>query len=591
LYQKKASKFSWERAFKACIIILIVCGLGFYIWLDGTFRNAKNEFDLFFNGFDVESSLIDEAHINYTLLELRAQQIEQLIGLYHIPFNLTGEGWDYYPPISVSWSYTTARFYNNSQLLATFDPLNESSPYNDRNNLTYTGDRGHTALYEGVYTAGEAFRYAWAKRHNDTANMNAAITRIWKLVKGYDLLSNVTQQSAFIRYAIPDTPRARQLFPGFWETEDHDVVEYREFNWSVSRHLSRDVSIGIMFALSMVYALVNDSALRATVGRIIDKSIQYWYDCNWRLIDTDGTQHESGDFIGFRPVVDGAIILSFLQIGKLVNPAKWGPIYYHYVYDRGLINTIGRSMRMGIDLSPKIFDGYYGCNFIYNNAPSLIFLETDPTLREIYIRNWLNVIHDFTKFHRNANFDVIWLLCHTAIQTDLYATPTITLHDYDLDIWRDSKYLADPTNKTYIQNFCVRDIKDSLMRYAVRRYPNRNYYFSTTPGTFPNQHQQKINLSGYIVPYPNYTYWQATTALGSLIQNVLSIFGREIEDPGILNNSLPVDMRKAEDIMWQRRSFTVRSTEQISAAPGTFQVPMGPEYLSVYWISKYLELF
>jgi len=336
---------------------------------------------------------------------------------------------------------------------------------------------------------------------------------------------------------------------------------------------------------------VNDSALRATTGRIIEKSVQYWYDCNWHIIDTDGVQHESGDFVGFRPFIDGANILTFLQMGKMVNPEKWGPIYDHHVYDKGLVETIGRSMRMGIDLSPKIFSGYYGCNFVYNNALTLIFLEQDPVLREKYIRLWLNVIHDFTKFHRNANFDVVWLLCHTDIQDNLYDTPTITLQYYDLDIWSQSKHLSEPMNKTYIEDFCVRDIKDGLMRYAVRRYPNRDYYWATAPGTFPNQHQQRINLSGYIVPYPAYDYWTPTTDIGDVIQNIFALIGDEPSDAGIFNNSLPVDMRKAEDIMWQRNPFTRETTERLTSNPGTFQVPMGPEYLSVYWVAKYLELF
>ena len=148
MYQKKDKKFSWDRAFQALIIILLVIFASFTFLLVNTLKNAKNEFDLFFNGFDVESSLIEEAYINYTLLDLRAQQIEDLIGLYHIPFNMTGEGWDYYPPVGVQWDYSSAKFYNNSQLLATFDPLDVNSPYTDKNNMTYAGDRGHTALYE-----------------------------------------------------------------------------------------------------------------------------------------------------------------------------------------------------------------------------------------------------------------------------------------------------------------------------------------------------------------------------------------------------------------------------------------------------------
>ena len=109
--------------------------------------------------------------------------------------------------------------------------------------MTYSGDRAHTALYEGVYTAGEAFRYAVAKRNHDRDERLAAKARIWKLVKGYELLNEISDKSAFVRYALPDTKKAREMFPGHWETEDHEIVKYKGFKWSLSRHLSRDVSI------------------------------------------------------------------------------------------------------------------------------------------------------------------------------------------------------------------------------------------------------------------------------------------------------------------------------------------------------------
>ena len=115
-------------------------------------------------------------------------------------------------------------------------------------------------------------------------------------------------------------------------------------------------------------------------------------------------------------MIDGSSVLTFLQMAKMVNPEKWGIIYDHYIYDRGLANNIGRTQRLGVDMAPKVFDGYYGLNFMYNNAPTLILLETDPILRELYIKEWLNYAHDFAKLHRNANFDVVWLLCHTEIQ-------------------------------------------------------------------------------------------------------------------------------------------------------------------------------
>jgi len=516
---------------------------------------------------------------------------------------LDDDYWDIFPPVGISWNYPdalTQKFYNNSELLATFDPLNDTSPYNNITYLSYSGDVAHTALYEGVYTAGEAFRYAWAKRHNNVGNKTAALNRLRILVKGYKLISEVAWKDsgrsygAWVRYALPDTPKAREFFPAsFYTTADHYNVTYKGFDWSCSRHISRDVTIGCLFGLTMIYALVDDDDLRETTGDIIDRTVQWFYDCNWRIIDVDGVQHTSGDFEGSRPLSSGDIILTFLQMGKLVNPEKWGSIYEHYVYDRGMIHTIGRSLRSGIDLSSKIFSGYYGCNFLYNDAPTLIFLETDPVLREIYIKNWLNVLHDFTKFHRNANFDVVWLLCHTEIEItdDFYDKPKIKLQDYDIDVWRNAEHFEEPTDKNYIIEFCTRDIKDCLMRYAVKRYPNRNFHYSTTPGTFPNRHQQPI--FDKLEYYPKYDYWEPEPSVMDFVNSLIAIVEGESgdDDAGILNNALPVDLRACEDIMWQRNSFTVETTQQIPANPGLFQAPAGPEYLSVYWMAKYLELF
>ncbi len=604
MYQRKDKKFQRDRVFKAIFIIVVVFTGGLISFVFMIMGSLKNEFDLFYNGFDVESSLIDEAHINYTLLDLRAQQIEDLIGKYHIPFNMTGEGWDYYPPVAVAWSYTNAKFYNNSQLLATFDPQDTSSPYNDYDNMTYAGDKGHTALYEGVYTMGEAFRYAWAKRNNNIGNMTAAEERILKIVKAYELLSYISDNSAFVRYAVPNTTLAYQKFPGHWDPvpvpgeeyvpgNDHYITEYKGYKWSLSRHLSRDVSIGIMLGLSMSYALVDNATIREIAGRVIDRSVQYWYDCNWRIVDTDGTMEPTADFISARPFLEGGTVLTFLQMGKMVNPEKWGPIYAHYAYDRGFALSIGRSLRFDFDLTTKVYSGYYGCNFLFNNAPSLIFLERDPQLRELYIRNWLNVLHDFTKLHRNANFDAVYLLCHSVVNHDnLYEAPTNngSLQDYDMEIWKNAN-IQNPTSKSYVKEFMVRDIKDALMRYALLKYPNRNYWYATAPGTYPNVHQQQIDLGGgYLLPIPDYNWWQPSSITIDIINTTYSLIGETLGGDPLFNNSLPADMRHAEDIMWQRPSFDI-TTQGLTNSPGNEQAPMGPEYLSVYWLAKYLELF
>lgn len=587
MYQKKGRKFTWARFFKALfVIVVIIIGAGYYM-ISTTLSGSNEEVDLFFNGFVVEPSLMKD--INYTLLELRAQQFEELIGKYHIPRNMTGEGWDVLAPSSVSWSWSDPNwiYYNNSQLLTAFDPLNETDPHNDRNNMTYTGDTGHTALYEGVYTAGEAFRYAVAKRNNDATEMSDSLDRITELIEAYKLLSEVSGMGAWCRYAVPDTPNAHKYFPaGYFTTEDHFNVTYKGLTWVLSRQISRDVYCGVMLGMAMIYALVDDDEIREDVGDIIETTVQWLYDCNWRIVDVDGTQHVSADMIGARPMIDGQFLLYYLQMAMLVNPKKWEPIYYHYAYDHGVAQNMGKSMRAGFDLSSKIYDGYYGCNFVYYSAIVTIFLCQDETLREIYIKEWLNVLHNFCKLHRNALFDVVWLLCHTEMQDDIYDIPEITLDDDDTEIWKEST-LKKPEDLDYIKKFCVRDIKDCLMRYAIRKYPSRNYYFATTPGTFPNIHQQPIPNA----LYPNYELYEETSDTSELINQVLeSVGGRDITDPGLFNNSLPVDMRHAEDICWQRRSFCIEDTEDLTKTPGSFQTPAGPEYLTIYWIAKYLDI-
>ncbi len=597
MYQRKDKKFKWELFFKTTLVLAIAIGCAAYYIINQTLVGSRDDFALFFDGFDVEPSLIDEENINYTLIDQRAQQFEELLGKYHIPRNMTGEklwdmpwgkSYDVLPPTSVLWDWANDSwvYWNNTELLAAFDPLDENDPHNNRTEMTYSGDMGHTSLYEGIYLAGEAFRYAVAKRNHNGTEKFAALDRIKELVVAYKILSEVSGMGAWCRYAIPDTPEAHRWFGnGFFTTADNFNVTYKDITWTIARHISRDVYCGVTLGLTMVYALVDDEDVREVVGDIIDTTVQWLYDCNWRIVDVDGTQHVSADMISSRPLIDGSWLIYYLQMGKLVNEKKWGPIYKNYVYDRGVAENLGRSMRMGIDLAPKVYDAYYGCNFIYYSSLCSIFLCDDEELREIYTYDWLNVMHDFCKLHRNGFFDAVWLLCHTKMQDDIYDKPEIELTKQDLKIWKNAN-IKKPDDLDYIQEFCVRDIKDCLQRYAERKYPNRNYYYATKPDTFPNEHQQEIPYADY----PKYDYWEPKTSLVDLITDVLTGAGREVTDPGLFDNALPVDIRPAEDMMFQRRSFCVEDTESLQTNPGNFEVTGGPEYLAMYWIAKYLDI-
>ena len=88
MYQRKDKKLQRERVYKALFVIIVVFTGGLIGVVLTFFGSWKDEFDIFFNGFDVESSLIPDEYINESFLSERAMQFEQLLGTYHIPFNI-----------------------------------------------------------------------------------------------------------------------------------------------------------------------------------------------------------------------------------------------------------------------------------------------------------------------------------------------------------------------------------------------------------------------------------------------------------------------------------------------------------------------
>jgi len=132
--------------------------------------------------------------------------------------------------------------------------------------------------------------------------------------------------------------------------------------------------------------------------------------------------------------------------------------------------------------------------------------------------------------------------------------------------------------------FVKNDIKDCLWRYSVKKYPNRNYPIDIL--NFPNNYHNKIQDA----PYPNAGYWEGQGV------NVEDTFYDLIEGrtPSqkptyLMNNSMPVDMRKGEEMMWQRRSFDIRSVNTNPSNPGWEQYNAA-DFLYVYWIARYLGI-
>ncbi len=578
---------------------MVVGGFTVYGLVSLYFQTSNQNLNHFVDGFDVYSSLTRNEDINFDFMRRRVEDSEEIIGLYHIPRNLTGNNWPLVP-LRVNFDYTkidkslpffNKSFFNNTQLLSAFDPTDVNSPYNNLSIMTYGGDTAHVALYTGVYVAGEAFRYAVAKRESNKVEIEASLKRLRDLVDAYEILSEVAGNHTWPRYAVPITDTAKALFPGygFEATPDRDIVEYRGYNWSLINHKSRDVTCGQLFAMSMIHNLVDDPDLKRRTGRIIDRTVHYFYESNWRIFDVDGTQHTTAsELMNARPSPSSLFPLSFLKMAAIVNPVRWQSIYLHYAYDRGFAKALGKSDRAGVGFpASNVFGAYYSMNFIYNDVLTLIWLEEDPVLKQIYLNNLLDEAQNFCKFHRNAMFDITYLLCHSTPDfDDLTNIPTLDKNDINNDdqVW---SRVRDKIDDPY--EFVVADIKDCIWRSINRKYPYRNYYVDVLNfgDEDANPHQTPIPN----VPYPNIGYWggeEGTDWLDAL-EDIIEGKSPTEKPRNLLNNSMPVDLRKSEDMMWQRKSYGIENVNYISTRHvGWSQIV--PDILYVYWVGRYLDI-
>ena len=123
MLMKKRSKFKGENIAKFVVLAIAIGGTSFYGFLSIFLLNNNLNVEYFVNGFDVQ--LAPESVIDYDYIYDIINKSEELVGLYHIPKNLTGNNWTL-PPLGVTFNYALINenlsffnrsFYNNSQIL------------------------------------------------------------------------------------------------------------------------------------------------------------------------------------------------------------------------------------------------------------------------------------------------------------------------------------------------------------------------------------------------------------------------------------------------------------------------------------------
>lgn len=322
--------------------------------------------------------------------------------------------------------------------------------------------------------------------------------------------------------------------------------------------VSRDQYVGVFMGLAMAFQNVNDPAVRATAGRLIDDALDYLVARGrWNVIlPPDNRIASTSSFLGDFPKQ-----LAFLRIGKTVNPARWGPLYDRYA--RAAEFAWIPIWFSSID---PLFQ-YYKFNLSHAAFSPLLFLETDPAVRAQAMIGY-NMLWRSVRHHRNAYFDLLHILVQApadraaAAATVAPGSPadrSVTLGDEIRTLLND--WLARRNLVAGPNGLPRNDVPD--WRYQAALWP-RDVSLYASPGAKPQ----------WVANFP------------------LPLTGR---------------IGRGMDFLWQRHPFQVGMDEKVrrpgapppeqaeilrTGAPGVHPRREGPgvDYLIAYYLARYLGI-
>src|SRR5438067_2166064 len=247
-----------------------------------------------------------------------------------------------------------------------------------------------SAIWTGHYLAAEAFRYQVTASPDALADLQQALAGISALreVTGTDVLARCLfpVDSAYTSALIAEnTNEGLPIYQG--------KIRSRTYDWVGDT--SRDQYSGAFFGLGIAYDMVSDNQVRSQVRREVTRLLNNLIANNWAVVMPDGST--STVFEGHPEQ-----ILSFLQVGRHVNPDQFDLVYQ--TYRASLAATVP---------DPIAYDcgddhnHYFKFNLDTINLYNLIRLEESNSAFLIHYRNAYTVLWNTTQAHQNAHFDLV----------------------------------------------------------------------------------------------------------------------------------------------------------------------------------------
>ena len=266
-------------------------------------------------------------------------------------------------------------------IFASADPA--AWDYNQIVSYTRAAD---SAIWTGHYLAAEAFRYSVTGSFEAWANARRALAGIQSLldVTGYDLLA---------RCLLPvDSPYVSAILT---EESGHGAYHNEQSGFFWIGNTSRDQYAGVMFGLGVAYDMMNDEETRGIIRTTVGRILNYLLGNNWNVRMPDG--RISTTFL-HRPDQ----MLSFLQVGRRVDPGRFGNVYgaYRSYY----------AWRIGLPISFDNLDdhgSYFKFNLNYITLYNLVRLEApNSPYRSAYMDAY-DRLRRRTEWHGNAHFNML----------------------------------------------------------------------------------------------------------------------------------------------------------------------------------------
>ena len=161
--------------------------------------------------------------------------------------------------------------------------------------------------------------------------------------------------------------------------------------------VSRDQYVGTIMGLTFAALLIPDPEVKQTASQLLEGALDHLLANQWNFMLAPYDRIRTSYFGNYD------MQLTFLRIGKTINPQKYGPVYDHFAPASQL--TWIQTWFTSIDPVSK----YYKFNLSMAYVAPLLFLEDNPDLRRNYIVAY-NILRRATAHHKNAYFDLVRIL-------------------------------------------------------------------------------------------------------------------------------------------------------------------------------------